>query len=322
MTDRRFTQKEKSLGWALAQDELFDLTLFRRLEKISRGDLRRLLKSMISIEQGHLDFWNHFFGLSVTRLSWRRTVKLRTLYILCRIFGEQMIHLVLESLEIFGTRNYLEVWNRYRGTRLGPALKNVLNDELKNEGDAVSRIIERKIDGGRIRNVFLGLNDGLVEILGAVNGFFAAFTDASSVLKAGLTVAVAGSISMAAGVYVAASSEKEVEETERRKTIYLEGEKHADGDGGNPLSSGILVGAFFFLGALIPILPVLFGAKNVVASLIAGGAALMAVSFIVAFLTGMNVKRRITLNLMIMFGAIVVTYIIGTIVRRLWGITV
>lgn len=48
---------------------------------------------------------------------------------------------------------------------------------------------ERRISPERVRDVFLGLNDRLVEILGAVSGFFAAFGNAATVLVAGLTVA-------------------------------------------------------------------------------------------------------------------------------------
>ena len=51
---------------------------------------------------------------------------------------------------------------------------------------------ERHINPDKVRNLFLGLNDGLVEILGAVSGFFAAFRSSTAVLAAGFTVAVAG----------------------------------------------------------------------------------------------------------------------------------
>ena len=74
----------------------------------------------------------------------------------------------------------------------------------------------------RIRNIFLDFNDGLVEILGAVSGFFGAFGSATMVLIAGSTTAVAGSLSMAAGVYVASSSEREINATEEDKKRFLE----------------------------------------------------------------------------------------------------
>ena len=68
---------------------------------------------------------------------------------------------------------------------------------------------------------FLGLNDGLVEILGAVSGFFGAFGEATMVLIAASTTAVAGALSMAAGAFLALNSEKEVKTTEIAKKIFL-----------------------------------------------------------------------------------------------------
>jgi hypothetical protein len=68
---------------------------------------------------------------------------------------------------------------------------------------------------------FLGLNDGLVEILGAVGGFFVAFGSSMAVLAAGFTVAVAGAMSMAAGAYIGAGSEAEVRATEDERRRFL-----------------------------------------------------------------------------------------------------
>src|SRR4030095_15962330 len=104
-------------------------------------------------------------------------------------------------------RKYLRVWERYRDDeRLRLALRDVLEDEFKHEDATVGAEADRRINPDRIRNIFLGLNDGLVEIVGAVSGFFAAFGDPVTVLMAGLTVGVAGALSMAAGAYVATSS--------------------------------------------------------------------------------------------------------------------
>src|SRR5439155_1226062 len=83
---------------------------------------------------------------------------------------------------------------------------DILMDEFKHEDTVVTSLTERKINPERIRNIFLGMNDGLVEILGAVSGFFAAFGDAATVLIAASTTAVAGSLSMGAGIYVAITS--------------------------------------------------------------------------------------------------------------------
>jgi VIT1/CCC1 family predicted Fe2+/Mn2+ transporter len=172
-----------------------------------------------------------------------------------------------------------------------------------------------------VRNVFLGLNDGLVEILGAVSGFFAAFGNSVAVLAAGFTVAVAGALSMAAGAYVAVGSEAEVQSTEDERRRFL-GEAVAGEAAESPLVSALVVGLAYFAGALVPVLPVLLGATGVLPTVIAAGTTIVAVSAIVAFLSGMNVRRRIALNLAITGIAVAVTYAIGLLAKAALGVAV
>jgi VIT1/CCC1 family predicted Fe2+/Mn2+ transporter len=69
-------------------------------------------------------------------------------------------------------------------------------------------------EGGGVRDVIFGANDGLVSILALVAGVYGAITDSHTILVAGLAGAVAGSISMGAGSYLSSKSEKEVTEKE------------------------------------------------------------------------------------------------------------
>ena len=198
----------------------------------------------------------------------------------------------------------------------------MLEDEFKHEDAVVMGEGERRINPERVRNIFLGLNDGLVEILGAVSGFFAAFGQPASVLIAGSTVAVAGALSMAAGAYVATSSEAEVRATETQRRRFL-GESTASGDTAEPpLGSALLVGVSYMVGALIPVLPVLIGAHTILPSILAAGSVIIVVSTLLAFLSGMDVRRRILMNLGIMAAAVGITYAIGLLTNALWGISV
>ena len=158
--------------------------------------------------------------------------------------------------------------------------------------------------------------------LGAVSGFFGAFGDAATVLIAGITVAVAGALSMGAGAFLAASSEAEVRATERVRRRFL-GEAVGDRDEGErPLGAAALVGASYFAGAAVPVLPVILGAQSVLASLLVAGTMIIVTSALLAFLSGMEVRRRIAMNLAIIAAAVAVTYLIGTLTRALWGVTV
>lgn len=309
------------LARTLVLDELFDLSLYRALHARTTGELRQTLGELIPIETKHFNFWRDFFDVRIDRLDVGRRLKLALIVAVCRLFGEAAVQLVLEAIEIHGVRKYLRVWEAYRGQPLGEAVRGVLADEFGHEDRVVSHSSERRIDPERVRNVFLGFNDGLVEILGAVSGFFAAFSDMASILIAGSTVAVAGSFSMAAGAFAATSSESEVARIERGKRAFF-GEATREASGASPLSSGLMVGLSYMVGACVPILPVLVGAKGVWVSIAAGAVATVLVSSVLAFLSGMDLGRRLAMNAGIVAAAVAITYLIGMAVRALWGIDV
>ena len=88
------------------------------------------------------------------------------------------------------------------------------------------------------------------------------------------------------------------------------------------MAAALVVGGGYFAGAVVPVLPVLFGATGLLPTVGTAGAMIVAVSAIVAFISGMAVWRRIVLNLIITGIAVVVTYAIGLLAKALWGIAV
>ena len=308
------------LGRQLVLDEIFDLSLYRALRGVASGRLRDVLDELIQVETRHVAFWQEFFGLKeLVALDSGRRLRLVMLAGVCRIFGNAAIHVVLEAIEVHGVRKYLRVWERYRDGALGGAVRGILEDEFKHEDMIVTGEAERRINPETVRNVFLGLNDGLVEILGAVSGFFAAFGSSIAVLAAGLTVAVAGALSMAAGAYIGASSEAEVQATEDARRRFL-GETVVKTVGQGPIAAALVVGLGYIAGALVPVLPVLFGAKSMLPTVLAAGTTIIAVSAIVAFISGMQVRRRIAQNALVTGIAVAVTYTIGLLAKSVWGV--
>ena len=148
--------------------------------------------------------------------------------------------------------------------------------------------------------------------------FFAALGDTVSVLLACFSVAVAGALSMAAGAYIATGSEAEVRETETARRRFL-GEPADDVTvRESPLGSAVAVGVSYFAGAVIPVLPVLFGARGMWPTMVTAGTTIILVSSLVAFLSGMDVRRRMGINLVIIALAVGVTYAIGMAARTLF----
>jgi vacuolar iron transporter family protein len=313
---------DPALSRQLILDELFDLRLYQELHRSSAGGLRRLLEELVAVETRHLAFWQNFFNNRLDRLDVGRRLKLRILSWACRLLGPAAVHLVLEAIEIYGIRKYLSLWEIYRDTALGQAVREILNDEFEHEDVIVSQMTERKIDPGKIRSIFLGFNDGLVEVLGAVSGFFAAFRSSLAVLAAACTVAVAGALSMAAGAYVASGSESEMKRIERGKALFLKTAVGREPFRESPGRAALLVGVSYLVGAVVPVLPVAFGADHIGPPLAAAGGMIVLVSLVLAFLSGMDVKKRIGTNLVIMAAAVGVTYAIGALANRLFGVNI
>ena len=310
-------QHNPKLARTLILDELFDLSLYQALRRISSdSDAQQTLDELIHIETRHLAFWQKFFDAKLDRLNFGRRIKLWFFTQLCRLFGITAVHLVLEAIEVYGVRKYLALWKAYKDQPLGEALKGILQDEFKHEDVLVTKLTERKINPEKIRNIFLGLNDGLVEILGAVSGFFGAFGDAVTVLIAAATTAVAGALSMGAGAFLALNSEKEVRAMESEKKRFLGEETGSAEMQEQPFKSALFVGGAYVIGALVPVLPVLFGAKDALVSVLTAG------TMVIAFLSGMEMKRRILLNLVIITVAVSVSYAIGLAAKQIWGIGV
>jgi VIT1/CCC1 family predicted Fe2+/Mn2+ transporter len=310
------------LGRRLVLDEIFDLSLYRALHAVAPPDLRRTLETLIPVEARHVAFWQKFFGLEeVTRLDVGRRLRLGLLVAACRLFGATAIHIVLEAIEVHGVKKYLDVWARYGEGPLGAALREVLEDEFQHEDVIVTGDAGPRISPEMVRNVFLGLNDGLVEILGAMSGFFAAFTSTAAILTAGLTVGVAGALSMAAGAWIGAGSEAELRETENARRRFL-GEPVPSESEDSPIIAAAVVGIGYLIGAVGPVAPVVFGARSVWPTVIVGGAMIVIVSTVVAFISGMDVRRRIARNVLVTGLAVAVTYVLGLLTKRLLGMEI
>jgi VIT1/CCC1 family predicted Fe2+/Mn2+ transporter len=303
-------------------DELFDLTLYRKLRTFAQPELHATLDELITVESRHFAFWKHFFELPLHSLDPGRRVKLWLIVLACRLTGDLGIQLVLEAIEVYGVRKYLSLWQRYRHDPLGDAVRGILEDEFRHEDEAVTRLSAKKIDPDRIRNIFLGFNDGLVEILGAVSGFFAAFGSNLTVLLAGLTTAIAGAISMAASAYVASNSEREVRKTQNEKHQFLDHAALEEEHAGSALVDAGIVSVSYLAGAVLPILPVLLGSSTPLASILTGGFTILLVSMVLAFLSGMDIRRRMIMNLVMIAGAVGITYAIGKAISALWGMKI
>jgi VIT1/CCC1 family predicted Fe2+/Mn2+ transporter len=167
-----------------------------------------------------------------------------------------------------------------------------------------------------IRNVFIGLNDGLVGTLGAVSGFFAAFHNPTTVFAATLIEATAATFSMAAGSYIAVDSETESRNILQKSSGIHDMRQRKE----RPMQAALIVGISYILGTVVTACPLAFGAKTAIPSWITAGLTIIVVSYLVASLSGMSIKKRIIVNVCVLAFTAGITYGVGELIQRRYKI--
>ncbi len=299
-----------SLQKNLLQGELADLALYQTLRRRATGDFAETLDAFIQTEIGHVAFWRDRFKLNLDAPSFGGRLRNLALAAAIRLFGQGVGYVLLEAVEAHGVKKYLDLWNRVQDPELREGLRSVLTDELLHEDEAATGG-ERTVSADTVRNVFLGFNDGSVEILGAVSGLVAALSRPELVAVSATTVSVAGALSMAAGAFMSTHAEREIRAQDKKKSAFLD-RTYAEETTASPWKAAAIVGGGYLVGAAVPVAPFLFGATTARWSIVLSGTLILAVSALLAFLSGMDLKRRVALNAAIITVAVLVSYAIGS----------
>ncbi len=188
-----------------------------RLEKNPK--LRRKLKGLADIERQHAKFWKDYLkkrGVVVKERKlglWKRFGT----YLLRKLFGVSIVISLSEMGESSATYAYYDFYTQGDlSLQEKETLSRIILDEMEHE----KLFYEEKkfLHVENIRDIVLGMNDGLVEILGAVTGLSAVYVNNPLLVGlSGLIVGVAGSLSMAIGSYVSVRSQRQVNEGLRKR---------------------------------------------------------------------------------------------------------
>ncbi len=297
----------------ILQGELADLALYQALRTRAGGDLAKVLDGFIETETRHVAYWRRALHDQETRLGALGRLRNGVIRAAVFVFGDRAAFLLLEAVETHGIQQYLALWETTTDPELREGLRTILTEELLHEDEAATQG-ERAIRPDAIRNAFLGFNDGSVEILGAVNGLYAALQDPSLVAVSALTVSVAGAVSMAAGAYLGAHAEAELAQKESAKQRFLDQDDRAP-IVASPWRAAALVGTAYLVGASVPVLPFLVGATHPWISILCSGALILCVSALLAFLSGMSLARRVTLNMGVIVCSVLISYGIGRLLE-------
>jgi len=208
------------------RDEYADSILYSILAKNeSNKEVAEEFKRLSEIESRHAKFWREFLerhGGRVPKTGVKR-VTLWSVKILRKLLGPGFVASLLEMGENSAVQKYFKFLTDY-ADRFTPEeleeIKEVILDELEHE--KFFREEEKRFHVENTRDLVLGMNDGLVEILGAVTGLSAVYPSNPEIVGvSGLIVGVAGALSMAIGTFVSVRSQRQVKESIRDRMEVL-----------------------------------------------------------------------------------------------------
>ncbi|WP_457642040.1 VIT1/CCC1 transporter family protein [Persephonella sp.] len=201
-------------------DEIKDYITYISLSQQTKNeDLKITLQQIAQIEKGHAEFWKEFLEKRDEKVPEAKLNRLRLflLKLIAKFINPVFLVSFLELGETGAVKKYYQFLQEgaiddYEKERI----KRIIIDELEHETTFAKET--EKLGVSNIRDFVLGMNDGLVEILGVVTGLSAVYiNNPFMVAISGLIVGIAGALSMGIGAFISVRSQRQVNEGIKEK---------------------------------------------------------------------------------------------------------
>ncbi len=203
--------------------EMEDYLLYRELSERAKGELCQKLREIAEMEREHALFWKKVLtraGVNPPEVKELSAGK-KLIVLLSKVINPALLISLLETGESGTVKEYFSFLNE--GSL--PAeerthLRRIILDEIEHETFFSEEA--KNLGLSNVRDFVLGMNDGLVEILGTVTGLSAVYPDKPFLVAvSGSVVGVAGALSMGIGAFVSVRSQKQVNQALREKLKIL-----------------------------------------------------------------------------------------------------
>jgi len=275
------------------RNEITEHFIYKKLALISNDQPNKEILENIS--QDELSHYEFFKGITQEKVNPDK-FKIALYVFLARTFGLNFGLRLMENGEDLAQDVYRKL------KEISPQIDAIILDEKTHEEELIGLINDERLTYAS--SVVLGLNDALVELTGALVGFTLALQNTRLVAIVGLITGIAASLSMAASEYLSTKQEN----TDK-----------------NPLKASIYTGIAYVFTVTLLILPYLFF-KNIYFCLGLVVVSALLVIFIFTFYISvakkLNFKKRFLEMAGISLGVAAINFIIGLIIRNVFGIQV
>lgn len=278
-----------------ALNEYRDYITYRELAKTETVPaFKKILETLVEHEMEDYRFWLPYCSKREHRIS---GFEVWCLKVMRRLLGLTFTAKFLEGNERDAIRNYT-AFLKDADDAMRTRIEHILHHEKMHEKELIGQIREERVNF--LSSIVLGVNDGLIELTGALVGFAFALQNHVSVVLLGTVTGIAASLSMAASAYMQARHET----------------------GKEPKKAGLYTGGAYLLVVVLLVLPYgLFSNIHLAVGAMFGLTLLLilGLSFYSSVLFERNFKRQAGEMLMFSLGVAGIASLLGSLVRLLMG---
>lgn len=283
-----------------AYTEYRDYVAYRELAKIERNqDFKIILEELAEHEKGDYEFWR---ALSSKKEFSIHPAQVWVWKLMRRVLGLTFLAKFLESHEAKSIRHYEKYLKNVTDKELREKIETIMEHAEEHERMLMSKIKEEKVEF--IGSIILGLNDGLIELSGALVGFSFAFNNHLVVATTGIITGIAASLSMASSAYMQARHEE---------------------NGKSPKKAATYTGISYIIVVLLLVMPFIISAERTSSLAIMAGIILILITTI-SYYTSIIFERSFKRQFMEMFvfsiGVALISFIIGSLVQYFVGVEI
>lgn len=268
------------------KNEITEHYIYEKLsESVKDPHNKKILEQISRDELDHYNIWKKYTTQDVPP----NTLKIWLFYLICKILGITFGIKLMERGEEDAQVTYGKV------SEFVPDAKAIQKEEDEHERELISLIDEERLK--YVGSIVLGLNDALVELLGALAGFTLTLQNTSIIAVVGFITGIAASLSMAASEYLSIKSE---------------------GSSQNPVKASVYTGSAYLVTVLFLIFPYLIFENYYVClgvTILNAVVVIFVFTFYVSVVKDISFKSRFSEMAFISLGIAALTFAIGFFLR-------
>ncbi len=275
------------------QNEITEYLIYQKLSGREKDRRNRVTLQKISNEEHqHYEFWKKYTGVEVKP----KRLKVWFYLFIARVFGLTFGIKLMELGEENAQINYQKIQEYI------PEAERIIADEDSHEKALINIIEEERLS--YVGSIVLGLNDALVELTGTLAGLSFALQNNRLIATVGLITGIAASLSMAASEYLS---------------------KKSEGEHARALKSSLYTGMAYIGTVALLVLPFLLLSGYQIAlpvTLVVGLLIILVFNFYISVAKDYNFGHRFGEMAAISLGVAFFSFIIGFVIRSVFGVDV